>query len=268
MLFPLLLSLLSLPLLADTVRIQSVSEDFIKLEDGRVAYTKDTSFFYPDQIVDLELNADHDIVSAIPALLSPVPIPPTMPTTTGNTFKPTVVKSYAVATNLLLTFNPNAIEGAQCYDRAHVWAYEASKKQKTELGKAWLFFADHYIKEYKFKWWFHVAPMATVMMKGEIAERIMDREFAKFPMQFKIWTDKFMVNKVECKEIRSYSEYSKHPGENDCYMLKSTPYFWQPKDLEEAEKSGKEKQDYIPWEVAYAFRYGFGQLISYGPVNQ
>lgn len=267
MLFPMLLTLLSLPLFADTVRVQSVSDDFIKLSDGRVAFTRDQSF-YPGQVLDLELNYEHEIISAVPAYLAPVPVPPSLTFTAGNNFTPTVLKNYTVATNLLLTFNPNAIEGAQCYDRAHVWAYEASRKQKVELGKAWLFFADHYIKEYKFKWWFHVAPLATVMMKGEIAERIMDREFAKFPMQFKIWTDKFMENKKECKIIVRYSDYSRHPGEDDCYMLKSTPFFWQPKDLEEMEKSGREKHDYIPWEIAYAFRHGFGQLISNRPVNQ
>lgn len=268
MFFPLLLTLLSLPLLADTVRVQEVTPEFIKLEDGRVAFTKSPEDFFPGQIVDLELNEDHEIISAVPGFLLSIPVPPAALSKTDNSFRPTILKNYTAATDLLLTFNPGAIKGSQCYDRAHVWAYEASRKHKAELGKAWLFFADHYIKEYKFKWWFHVAPLATVMMKGEVSERIMDREFAKFPMQFKIWTDKFMENKVDCRLITSYSEYSKHPGEDDCYMLKSTPYFWQPKDLEEMEKSGREKQEFIPWEIAHAFRYGFGQLISNGPVNQ
>lgn len=267
MIFPLLLSLLAMSAVADSVRIHSIHPEFVKLEDGRVAFTHNTFIFQRGQIVDVKLDADNEIVTVGPALFYPQ-VPPTIVLPTGKPFQPSIIKNYSAATDLLLTFNPKAINGAQCYDRAHVWTYEASRNQKSELGKAWLFFSDNYIARYKFKWWFHVAPVAKVMMKGEIQERIMDREFATFPMQQKIWTDKFMENKVDCKAITKYSDYSKHPDEDDCYILRSTPYFWQPKDLESLEKSGAEKRDYIPWEVAYAYRYGFGQLISYWPVKQ
>src|SRR6476660_4765518 len=98
MFWPLLISLITFPVLANTVRIESVSSEFIKLEDGRVAFTKDTSSFYPNQIVDLELNEDHEILSAVPALLSRVSPPPSAPSLSGNPFRPTVVKSYAIAT--------------------------------------------------------------------------------------------------------------------------------------------------------------------------
>jgi hypothetical protein len=267
MLVPILLILLGLPVLADTVQIHSVHPEFVKLNDGRVAFTGNTYLFYPGQIVDVKLDENHEILTIGPALFSK-PSPPFIDVQLKKTFQPTVIKNYTAATDLLLTFNTNAIQGAQCYDRAHVWAYEASRNQKTELGKAWLFFSDRYIANYKFKWWFHVAPVATVVMKGEIQERILDREFAKFPMQIKIWTDKFMENKVDCRLISKYTDYSKHPGEHDCYTMRSTPYFWQPKDLDELEKSGAEKRDYVPWEIAYAYRYGFGLLIGHRPVNQ
>jgi hypothetical protein len=209
----------------------------------------------------VKLGTDHEVLSVGPALFVEQ-LPPNLVLPPGKVFQPSVIRNYSAATDLLLTFNPKAIDGAQCYDRAHVWTYEASKNQKAELGKAWLFFSDHYISTYRFKWWFHVAPVAKVIMKGEVQDRIMDREFAKFPMQQKIWTDKFMENKVDCKAITKYSEYARHPEEDDCYILRSTPYFWQPKDLEALEKSGAEKKDYIPWEVAHAYRYGFGQLIA------
>lgn len=263
----LLLSVLAFPVLADSVRIHSVHPEFIKLEDGRVAFTANSFIYQRGQILELRLDADNEIISAGPALFYQQ-VPPMFVLPPGKPFQPSIIKNYSTATDLLLTFNSKAISGAQCYDRAHVWTYEASKNQKVELGKAWLFFSDNYIARYKFKWWFHVAPVAKVIMKGEIQERIMDREFAPFPMQQKIWTDKFMENKIDCKAITKYTDYSKHPDEDDCYILRSTPYFWQPKDLEALEKTGAEKGDYIPWEVAYAYRYGFGQLISYRPVKQ
>lgn len=267
MLIPILLSLLAMPVLADTVRIHSVHPEFVKLEDGRVAFASNTFIYQRGQLVELILDQNNEIISVGPALFYQQ-VPPSFILPPGNPFRPTIIKNYTAATDVLLNFNPRAIDGAQCYDRAHVWTYEASKNQKIELNKAWLFFSDNYIARYKFKWWFHVAPVAKVMMKGEVLERIMDREFAKFPMQQKIWTDKFMENKVDCKPITTYTDYSKHPDEDDCFILRSTPYFWQPKDLEEVEKSGAEKRDYIPWEVAHAYRYGFGELIGNWPVNK
>lgn len=267
MLFPLLLSLLTLPVFAETVRIHSVHPEFIKLEDGRVAFTANTYLYHPGELVDVKLDENHEVLSVgLPRFIQKSP--PSLFFPSERTFRPTIIKNYTLATNILMTFNPNAIKGAQCYDRAHVWTYEASIFQKKELGKAWLFFSDSYIERFKFKWWFHVAPVAKVVMKGEVQERILDREFATFPMQTKIWTDKFMENKVDCKPIQKYSDYSKHPNEDDCYIMKSSPWFWQPKDIEALEKSGAEKRDYIPWEIAHAYRYGFGLLISVRPVNQ
>jgi hypothetical protein len=259
MIFPLILTLLSWPLLADVVQIHSVHPTYLKLNDGRVAYSKETFLFSPGQIIEVELDENHEIMSFAETRLSSAMNPPASEEFLQSTpYQPTIIRNYTIATNLLMTFNPRAINGSQCYDRAHVWTYEALRNQNVQLGKAWLFFSDNYIERYNFKWWFHVAPVGKVIMKGIVEDRILDREFAKFPMQFKIWTDKFMENKVDCKFIQKYSDYSRHPYEDDCFILKSTPYFWQPKDLESFERTGNEKRDYVTWEVSWAFKNGFG----------
>lgn len=252
---------------AETVQIHSVHTEYVKLRDGRVAYTRDSLSFTPGQFLDIELDENHEIVSVSEAfkLMS---LPPSEEVLALNENPvPTVLRDYTSATNLLMSFNPNAINGAQCYDKAHVWTYEALYRYGIHLSKAWLFFSDNYIARYRFKWWFHVAPITRVIMKGKTEERVLDREFATFPMQYKVWTDKFMENKFSCKFIQVYSDYSQHPGEDDCYILRSSPYFWQPKDLESFERTGTEKKNYIHWEINWAYRYGFG-LVSNRPVNQ
>jgi hypothetical protein len=173
-------------------------------------------------------------------------------------YSPSVYPSYAIATDVLHSMRRTWTSDAQCYDRAHIWVYEEFYWTQRALQKVFLFFSDSYIDRYNFGWWFHVSPFAMVNLKGEIVERVMDAKFAKYPLKFKLWTDIFMKNKAECKVIGKYSDYSTHPGEEDCYLMKASMYFWQPRDLEDYETNGFQKTKFIRWEVKHAFENGFG----------
>jgi hypothetical protein len=64
-------------------------------------------------------------------------------------------------------------------------------------------------------------------MNGFVNERIMDPAFTQYPLKEKLLTDIFIKNKVVCKAIGKYFEYSAHPSEDDCYIMKTSMYFWQ-----------------------------------------
>ena len=169
----------------------------------------------------------------------------------------TVIGNYTSATNLLRRFKTSKRDDSQCYDRAHVWTYNARVRENITLNKVFLFFADHYIAKYKFKWWFHVAPYAEVEMNGVVTERVMDPVFYKYPLKFKLWTDIFMKNKATCKEITQYSQYLMNVNTNDCFIIKTTMFFWQPRDIEEFESTGVAKNTFIDWEIRWAFENAF-----------
>lgn len=171
--------------------------------------------------------------------------------------EPSIIPKYSYAQNVMDQFKMGNLGDSQCYDRAHVWTFEALKN-RIVLNKMFIFFADHYIAQYKFPWWFHVAPYALVKVKGEVGDRVMDPIFSTVPLKTKLWTDLLMKNKAECKVITSYSEFSTRPGTEDCFLMKASPYFWQPKDLEEVEKSGNFKKSFIDWEVKWAYLKAYG----------
>lgn len=181
-----------------------------------------------------------------------LPLPP---------YTPTVYPTYGYATDILSSMRRQWVENSQCYDRSHVWAYEEAY-QGRYLQKAFLFFSDAYISRYNFPWWFHTAPYARVRLNGEVVERIMDPAFTQYPLKEKLWTDLFMKNKAQCKLVEKYTDYSRHPGEDDCYLMKASIYFWQPKDLEAYERTGVEKKKFIDWEVRHAYKNGFNLQLQ------
>lgn len=236
----------------------------VKLMDGRVGFWKeeDDSLLdarrFTNAVIDAHLSEDNILTAvrivghiehAIPSIGEK--ILPALP------YTPTVYPNYNYATDVLYRMRRQWMENSQCYDKAHVWAYEEAYYGRF-MQKAFLFFSDSYIGRYNHPWWFHTAPYAVVRMNNENVERMMDPTFAQYPLKMKLWTDLFMKNKAQCKEVQKYSDYSHHPGEDDCYIIKSSIYFWQPKDLEAYETSGVEKKKFIDWEIRHAYKNGFG----------
>ena len=73
-------------------------------------------------------------------------------------------RKYEQAQALMNDFRRDTLNSSQCYNRAHVWTYEAFKKYNIYMGKMWIFYTDKYIREFNNKWWFHVAPY--IHLKG------------------------------------------------------------------------------------------------------
>lgn len=142
----------------------------------------------------------------------------------------------------------------QCYNIAHVRAYEEFKRTGLKSMKMFLFFSDRYIREYNFKWWYHVTPMTYVKTTKGIEERIIDKEWADETIGLKQWTDLLMKNKVSCKKIQFYSEFEDHPEDEYCYLLPANMYYWQPRNLKEYEKTRKERTEFDMSEVRWAYK--------------
>ena len=120
--------------------------------------------------------------------------------------------------------------------------------------KIFLFFSDRYIRDYNFKWWFHVTPMTYVKTSGGVEERVIDKEWMDGPVSMRTWTDNFMKNKASCKRIEFYSQYENQKGEEFCYLLPANMYYWQPRNLEEYERSRNERTEFDMSEVRWAYK--------------
>lgn len=168
--------------------------------------------------------------------------------------------------DLFKTQNNNTRWRSQCYNRAHVWVYELSKKsfsgKKLKLGKNWMFFTRKYIREFRYKWWFHVTPYINI--KNENEDIILDREFTKKPTLISEWKNIFIRNKADCPVVEYYSHYRDFQWDNYCYFIKSNMYYWQPYNIENLEKGKSEKVEWSNSELRHAYRnaikYWDGQL--------
>ena len=65
-------------------------------------------------------------------------------------------RKYEQAQALMNDFRRDTLNSSQCYNRAHVWTYEAFKKYNIYMGKMWIFYTDKYIREFKnwSRYWF------------------------------------------------------------------------------------------------------------------
>lgn len=260
------------PLFAETLQIHGLSKrelapgHIVKFTNGSAAFLEGTEFTAEDlegQWVDVEISANREISSLklVPAPQEELALTQLYPLFSSSMeleYRPTVYASYQDATNSLTRFRKDFLRDSQCYDKAHVWSFEENYYRQSRLMKVFLFFSDSYIERYNHPWWFHVAPMGLVRMGNNVNERIMDAGFASFPLKLKLWTDIFMKNKVNCKVMERYSDYSQHPGEDDCYVYKASMYFWQPKDIEALERGQAAKTQFINWEIRHAYKHGFG----------
>jgi hypothetical protein len=158
---------------------------------------------------------------------------------------------------LFSSMNRRTRRRSQCYNRAHVWSYEIFKKfstaQKTmNLGKVWIFFTQKYIREFKHKWWFHIAPYTQ--FKDSVKTFVMDRSYTKKPVALREWTDIFMKNDAKCKEVKYYSHYRQNQQSESCFIIKSSMYYWQPFNIENLEKGEAQKTKFDITELERAYK--------------
>lgn len=179
---------------------------------------------------------------------------------------PTPLDNYKVArassTNVIkqmfLSMRRDLDPDSQCYNRAHIWSYNLSTKflnnRTINLGKAWLFFTKRYIREYNYKWWFHVAPYTY--LKGDNREIVLDRTYYHSPRRIQNWTNSFMKNNSKCRRVEYYSHYNNYQESEYCYLIKSSMYYYQPYQIENLEKGGKEMSQYLRSELELAYKDG------------
>ncbi|MES2528706.1 MAG: protein-glutamine glutaminase family protein [Bdellovibrionota bacterium] len=170
-------------------------------------------------------------------------------------YEPTDVGTEEAALKLLKSMRkPNLIQwNIQCYNLAHVRAYEMMKYHGVNSQKMFLFFTKSYIRKYRFKWWFHVTPV--VQVKNE--QRILDPEWSKTPLPVKTWTDKYIKTKSSCPVITKYSSYEQNQETSDCYVYPAPMYYWQPLHLIELEESRQEMGSFNMSQVNTAYARDF-----------
>lgn len=149
----------------------------------------------------------------------------------GYEYEPTVLESLSRAEDLFREMRYNPRE-SQCFNRAMVWNFEWFRNHQVNSMKTWLFFTTKYIREFKFDWWFHVAPSVKVQEGERVRDRVLDRKYARGPLLTKNWTDIFIRNHTPCRVIKTYSDYANYPESAYCYVMRTSMYDYQPLDLE------------------------------------
>ena len=235
----------------------------IQFENGRVGFlsTNDKSSAFSleeskkrGEWLDVELDKNGNFLGAgvIPSpknseFQDPEPVPEPV------SYEPTNLGSSQEATTIFRRMNRRHQRDSQCYNRAHVWAYEEWKRTGLKSMKLFMFFTRSYIRKYRYKWWFHVTPLTYV---NGVA-MTMDRTFMRGPVQIKTWTDNFIYSKRNCPIVYKYSDYRNNQESEHCYLHPATMYYWQPRDLENNERTGFEKTSFIKREVDWAYYEAF-----------
>ena len=148
-------------------------------------------------------------------------------------------------------------DDSQCYNRAHIWTYEEFNRKSVYSNKLFLFFTTKYIRAYRYHWWFHVTPMVFMGGTDQSNWRTLDRRYTIEPLLTKTWTNIFMNNNALCPVVYNYSDYRNHQSDQWCYLIPTTMFFWQPRDIERLERTGYQKSSYISSEVDYAYWEAF-----------
>ena len=165
----------------------------------------------------------------------------------------TTLATYDDAQKIMDGFNGATRDESQCYNRAHVWTYQAFTNNQVNLGKVWIFFSKKYIKEYRYKWWFHIAPFT--MVEGYEKPYILDRGFTMVPYTLENWKNIYIKNQAECKTVNRYSDYTKNTNTETCFFMFSSQYYWQPKHLKDLErKKDKYQWGYELGELRHAYK--------------
>lgn len=174
------------------------------------------------------------------------------------TFEPSILKDLEAARSFFYSARTDHKGESQCYNRAHVWAYEWRIKRNLYSNKVWLFFTRKFIRKYKFDWWFHVAPMVHVVIAGKVRQRVMDVKYARGPLKLKQWTDLFLRDDADCPVVEKYSDHADYPESGSCFVMKSSMYYYQPVDLEMEETLGQKRSMWSETDVLQAFDEAFG----------
>ena len=156
---------------------------------------------------------------------------------------------------------------SQCYNRAHVWSWEMRRfsegGRRVQPGKVWLFFTSRYIRNYKYKWWFHISPYTK--LNGEV--RVMDRSYSRYPEPLQNWTNHFIGSNQACPIVAKYSDYRNYQNSSDCYVIKTSVHYWQPWQIENAETKNQDQNSWISYELKTAYKNAIGRFSRVPDLN-
>lgn len=172
-------------------------------------------------------------------------------------YRPTILQDEAVAKSLFQTLNSNYQRHSECSDRAHVWSWELFNRHNLRTEKVFVFFTASYINRYRFKWWFHVAPLVSVKNKDTPQKYVFDYVFLPSPKSIREWTNLFVYTKKECKMTTRFSEYDHNPQIEDCYLMTSPMYLWTPVDLMDQEVYDRIKKNFSLPDIKSAYGQAF-----------
>jgi hypothetical protein len=173
---------------------------------------------------------------------------------TPEAFNPTPIKDFSEAQTIFERLNNNYQRVSQCYNRAHVWAYEEFKNHAKKTEKAWIFFTNSYLRKHRFIWWFHVAPLVKTL---EGQEYVLDYRFSFGPSSIKEWTDLWVYTKNVCPVIEKYSSYSNNQENEDCYYIKTSMYYWQPWQIKALEDEGIQRSKFVEADIKWSYEEAF-----------
>lgn len=175
-------------------------------------------------------------------------------------YEPTVIVSQDELTQIFKSLRPDSYfkGNSQCFRRAHTWAYDMWKSAKhIKSMKVFLFFTRKYINEYRYGWWFHVAPYVVYAptLNGNALgaeqnnEAVLDRTFFEAPFLLNDWATAFMKNQARCRVIDSYVEVDQPKDTDYCLVRKLPMYYYAPVNVENLDKQGVKVSDFSSWEL-------------------
>ncbi|HXH30677.1 MAG TPA: protein-glutamine glutaminase family protein [Bacteriovoracaceae bacterium] len=239
----------------------------LKLSNGRVAFIQGpetatlelmASKKLRNRVFELEVDEKYRLLSLMNLDSSAAnPEGPSAQTKALASYEPTVLANLTLARSVFSLMRRDNQQDSQCYNRAHVWAYEEFTRSGLNSQKLFMFFTERYIWDYNFGWWFHVSPMVLVNEGDAVVQRVVDRLFTKAPRLIKTWTDIFIQSKRACPVVAKYSDYENHQQLEHCYLIPVSMYYWQPRDIDTFERTGYEKTQYVDWEVDHAYWEAF-----------
>jgi hypothetical protein len=175
----------------------------------------------------------------------------------GFSYTPSNLSSRSEADGLFSSL-ANLRHKSQCYQRAHFWAHQMWSRNSINSMKVFMFFTKKFIREHRYRWWFHVAPY--VYVQGE--EVVLDPEFLDATKTMDDWTAFFMMDthfvkpalysRPNCPEVANFTAYDDNQESALCYTLKLPMYYYQPTDAEALSEKGIRVEGWREWDVKHS----------------
>jgi len=168
---------------------------------------------------------------------------------TDANYSPSDLASTDDAQKLMDELKINEKSNSQCYQRAHLWSIEMLQMANVRSEKVFLFFSERYMREYRFHWWFHVAPFVLINNQ----ESVIDPSFLDHPADMQTWVNFFMFTHPTCKVVASYQEYEALNDQEYCLLRKLPMFYFEPTQVEARDKNNEVITQWIEDQVISAY---------------